>query len=67
MRMTLNRAVLTVTRSDGVWRVEHEGKSFGHSSDKEVAKAAANRRAHEMQDDGQACQVKIWGEMGFRS
>jgi predicted NAD/FAD-binding protein len=67
MRMTLNRAVLTVTRSDGVWSVEHEGQSFGHSADKEVAKAAANRRALQMLDGGQPCQVKVWGEMGFRS
>jgi hypothetical protein len=66
MRTIMNRAVLSVTRSDGVWSVEHEGKSFGHSNDKEVAKAAANRRAREMQDGGTPCQVKIWGEIGFR-
>jgi hypothetical protein len=67
MRMILNRAVLSVTRSEGVWSVEHDGQSFGHSADKEVAKAAANRRAREMQDGGKPCQVKVWGEMGFRS
>jgi hypothetical protein len=65
--MILDRAVLTVTRSDGVWRVEHEGQSFGHSADKEVAKAAANRRVREMQDGGRPCQVRVWGETGFWS
>ena len=65
MRMIPDRAVFTVTRHEGVWSVEHEGQSFGHSSDKEVAKAAANRRARETQDGGRPCQVKIWGEYGY--
>ena len=66
MRANPNRAVLTVTRTEGVWSVEMDGDSFGHSADKEVAKAAANRRAREVQDAGRACQVRVFGEFGFR-
>lgn len=65
MRMTLDRAVLTVARRDGVWAVELGGDLFGHSPDKEIAKAAANRRAREIQDGGGACQVRVSGEHGF--
>lgn len=65
MRTVFERSLLTVRRDDGVWRVEHEGQTFGHSTDKEVAKAAANRRAREMQDAGRACQVQVHGEHGF--
>ena len=65
MRTTMNRTVLTVTRTEGVWRVELEGQSFGHSAEKEVAQAAANRRAREMQDSGRPCQVRVFGETGF--
>lgn len=65
MRITPERAVLTVTRSEGVWRVEHDGREFGHSPDKEIAKAAANRRAREVTDGGRACQVRVYGEHGF--
>lgn len=67
MRTTLERAVLTVTRQDGLWRVDLDGDQFGHSSDKEVAKAAANRRVRVMADKGQACQVRVHGENGFWS
>ncbi len=62
MRMNLERAVLTVTRHDGGWCVEHGGQQFGHSRDKEAARAAANRRAREMFDAGQACEVQVSGE-----
>jgi hypothetical protein len=62
MRMVPDRAVLTVSRRDGVWQVEHEGEHFGHSTDKEIARAAAHRRAREMQDGGRACQVKVMGD-----
>jgi hypothetical protein len=65
MKMVPERAVLTVTRLEGMWLVEHEGRHFGHSADKEIAKAAANRQAREMQDAGRACQVRIQGEHGF--
>lgn len=65
MRAIPERAVLTVTRNQGVWWVEHEGATFGHSPDKEIAKAAANRHAREMQDKGRPCQVRVHGEHGF--
>lgn len=65
MRMTPERAVLTVIRHEGQWSVEYDGRTFGHSADKEVAKAAANREAREMQDRGLPCQVKVMGEHGF--
>lgn len=66
MRMVPDRTVLTVTRHDGVWQVEHEGATFGHSAEKEVAKAAANRHAREMTDKGHPCQVRVQGELSFR-
>jgi hypothetical protein len=46
--------------------VEHEAEPFGHSPEKEIARAAAHRRAREMLDDGQACEVRVVGEPGFR-
>ncbi len=63
--MVLERTILTVSRREGVWRVEQEGLEFGHSSDKEISKAAANRRAREMLDGGRPCEVRISGEHGF--
>jgi len=57
--------VLTVVRHDGAWAVELEGEHFGHSSEKEIAKAHALKRAREMFDIGRACQVRIYGEHGF--
>lgn len=66
MRTVPDRAVLTVTRHEGVWRVEHDGDTFGHSPDKEIAKAAANRHAREMLDGGRACEVRVFGEHGFK-
>jgi hypothetical protein len=65
MRTTLERAVLTVARSGVGWAVELDGELFGHSPDKEIAKAAAHRRAREVQDGGRACQVRVSGEAGF--
>ena len=65
MRTALIRSVLTVARRDGRWLVELDGEVFGHSHDKEIARAAAHRRARQMQDDGQACQVLVSGEHGF--
>ena len=65
MRADLDRAVLTVLRHDGGWAVEHEGEHFGHSADKEVAKASAHKRARQMQDGGRPCQVRVTGEHGF--
>lgn len=63
--MTIDRAVLTVIPRDGGWAVEFDGDVFGHSRDKDVARAAANRRAREVQDGGRACQVRVYGEHGF--
>ena len=65
MQMQPDRAVLTVTRHDGAWAVEHEGRHFGHTSDKEVAKASAHKRARQLHDTGRACQVRVLGEDGF--
>lgn len=65
MRDAMDRAVFTVIRHDGVWAVEHDGEYFGHSPDKEVAKAHANKRARAVQDAGRPCQVRIQGEQGF--
>jgi hypothetical protein len=65
MKMITERAVLTVLRHEGAWAVELEGELFGQSRDREIAKAAAYRRAREMQDSGRACQVRISGETGF--
>ncbi len=65
MRDVPDRAVFTIIRHDGGWAVEHEGEFFGHSSDKEVAKAAAHKRARAAQDAGRPCQVRTHGEQGF--
>jgi hypothetical protein len=65
MRTDLDRAVLTVLRHDGGWAVEHEGEHYGHSGDKEVAKACAHKMARQMQDGGKPCQVRVSGEHGF--
>jgi hypothetical protein len=62
MKMAIDRAVLTVARYEGVWRVEHEGEHFGHSPEKEIARAAAMRRARSMQDSGRPCQVLVRGD-----
>lgn len=64
--MVPNRTVLTVRRLDGLWRVEpDDGECFGHSVDKDVARAAASRRAREMSDAGRPCQVHIQGEKRY--
>jgi hypothetical protein len=65
MRTIPDRAVLTVIRDGDYWAVEFEGQRFGQSSDKDVAKASANKRARQMQDSGRACQVRVSGEHGF--
>jgi len=65
MKMSMGRAVLTVLRHEGAWAVELDGELFGHSPEREVARAAANRRAREIQDGGRPCQVRVSGETGF--
>ena len=65
MRTIVDRAILTVIQHEGSWAVEFEGQLFGHSIDKEVAKAAAHKRARQMQDGGRPCQIRIGGEPNF--
>ncbi len=65
MREITNRSVLTVLRHEGAWSVELDGEHFGQSADKEVAKAAAHRRASSLQASGQPCQIRVSGEHGF--
>ncbi|HEV2532134.1 hypothetical protein [Phenylobacterium sp.] len=65
MRDVPERAIFTVIRHDGQWAVEHQGEYFGHSVDKEVAKAHANKRARAAQDAGRPCQVRVHGEQGY--
>jgi hypothetical protein len=65
MRNELDRAVLTVAKHNDVWAVEMDGEMFGHSRDKEEAKAAANKQARQIQDGGRACQVRVSGEHGY--
>lgn len=62
MREVPNRAILSVVRREGVWSVELEDERFGHSPDQQVARAAAHRRAREMQDRGVACRVNVQGD-----
>ena len=65
MRTTTERAVFTIMRHNGLWAVEHDGDHFGHSPDKEIARAEAAKRMREMQDSGQPCQIRVTGEHGF--
>ncbi|MGH6992087.1 MAG: hypothetical protein ACRED8_08720 [Caulobacteraceae bacterium] len=65
MRMVTDRAVFTVEWREGLWMVEHGGDYFGHSPDKEVAKAAAAKRMRQVYDSGRACQIRVTGEHGF--
>lgn len=65
MKITIDRAVLTVSQADGVWSVECAGAHFGHSPYKEIAKAAASRHARQLQDTGHPCQIRVAGEHGF--
>lgn len=62
-----DRETITVARHEGQWAVEHAGAYTDHSIDKDVAKAAANKRARAILDSGRLCQVKIAGEHGFRT
>jgi hypothetical protein len=59
------RTVFNVTRHQLGWAVEHEGEIFDTSTDKEAAKAAANKRARAEQDAGRPCQIRVEGEQGF--
>jgi len=65
MRIDMERAVLTVLRHAGGWAVEHNGEHFGHSPDKEIAKASAHKRAREIVTAGGGAQVLVYGEHGL--
>lgn len=65
MRVLPERAVFTVQKHNGQWALEHDGHYSDHSDDKEIVKAAANKRARAALDDGMACQVRVAGEHGF--
>ncbi|WP_296596886.1 hypothetical protein [Phenylobacterium sp.] len=65
MRNAPDREIFTVVRHQGGWAVEHCGEVLDASSDKEVAKAAANKRARAAQDAGRPCLVRVTGEHGF--
>jgi hypothetical protein len=66
MRDILERSVFTVLRSGDAWAVEYEGETFGHASDKEVAKAWAHKRARAVIDGGGAARVQVYGESVLR-
>ena len=65
IRSAGDREVLTVARDNDRWAVEYRGVYSDHTSEKEEAKAAANKRARALQDEGRACQVRVSGEHGF--
>lgn len=65
MRDVPNRMIFTVARHETGWAVEHEGEYLDQCSNKEEAKAAANKRARAAQDAGRPCQVRVSGEHGF--
>ena len=65
MRNAPERAIFTVVRHESGWAVEHGGEISDVTIDKEVAKAAANKRARAAQDAGKPCLVRVTGEHGF--
>ena len=65
MAKSPERTTLTVSLAEGVWIVEHEGRFFGRSTDKQVAVAAAAREARVINDSGRLCQLRIAGEIAF--
>jgi hypothetical protein len=62
MAIAPERSLFTVGLHNGLWAVEHDGQYFDHSQDKEVAKAAAIKRARRAQEGGILCKVKVNGE-----
>lgn len=65
MRIPADRAVFTVELHNGLWAVEHDGAHFGHSRDKDVARAEAAKRMRACHDTGRPCQIRVSGEHGF--
>jgi hypothetical protein len=61
----LERAVFTVVQHDRGWAVEHEGRIFDSSPVRDVALAAASRRARASNDGGRPAQIRMQGEHGF--
>ena len=64
-RINPERSILTIVRHEGVWSVELDGETFGHSSSKDEARASANKQARLMQDGGRPCEIRVEGEIGF--
>jgi hypothetical protein len=62
MRAVLERALFTVLRDGDIWFVEHDGERFGHTPDKEIARAFAHKRAREVVDRGGGAQIRVYGE-----
>ena len=62
MRTTLIRTIVNVSKHDGLWSVDDGGQAFGHSPDKEIARAAAHRHARQLVDGGRPCEVRVSGE-----
>lgn len=58
--------MFTVARAGDTWAVELQGAFFGHSSDKEVARASAHKRARAVVDAGGAAEVRVQGEGLYR-
>jgi hypothetical protein len=65
LRQQPDRTTFTVARHNGGWAVECDGSYHDQTPDKEVAKAAAHKRARAACDAGQACIVRVSGEHGF--
>lgn len=65
MRNEPDRLTFTVSPHNGGWAVEHAGEYLDATPHKEVAKAAANKRARAAHDSGQPCLVRVMGEHGF--
>ena len=64
MRNPPDRLTFTVTRDRDQWAVEHLGEHSEHSRDRNEVLAAANRLARKATDAGQACQVRMSGQVG---
>ncbi len=57
--------IFLVTRRDGAWSVEHEGRSSHRSPNREEVIASATKLARAASHDGRPSQVRIEGETGY--
>jgi hypothetical protein len=57
--------IFLVTRRDGAWSVEHDGRSSCRSPNKEEVVASATKLARAASLDGRPSQVRIEGETGY--